>query len=139
MLYLLCVQKNKMRDQYVLDASALLALINQEPGSDRVAEVLQKSIMSAVNLSEVAAVLSGITIGEADIRMMLRELVAKVIPYDAEQAYTSAFLRKATKNLGLSLGDRACLALGRIKNLPVITADKIWQTLDCGVEIKLIR
>lgn len=131
--------KKKMPDKYVLDASALLALINKESGSEQVEKILPKCVMSAINLSESAAVLASISIPQEKIKDMLSELVREIIPFDHEQAFEAAFLRNVTKNYGLSLGDRACIALGRVKKIPVITADKIWADIACGVEIHLIR
>ena len=128
-----------MSDKYVLDASALLALINKEPGGEKVREFLPKCIMSAVNLSESAAVLASISIPHENIKSILTELVGEIIPFNDEQAFEAAFLRNLTKSIGLSLGDRACLALGRLKKLPVITADKVWANIDYGVDVHLIR
>ena len=127
------VVKNKMSNRYVLDASALIALINKEPGGEKVVKILPRCIMSAINLSESAAVLSSISMPYENIKNILAELVREIIPFDAEQAFETAFLRDLTKNIGLSLGDRACIALGRLKKLPVITADKVWTSINYGV------
>jgi ribonuclease VapC len=124
---------------YVLDASALLALINEEKGFEKVAEFLPKSIMSAVNFSECISVLASIGIPEQDIKYTLKELLGTIIDFDREQAYMTAFLREHTKKFGLSLGDRACIALAKLKQIPVVTADKIWSQINCGVEVILIR
>lgn len=128
-----------MSDKYVLDASALLALINKEPGSEKVGKILPKCMMSAINLSESATILVSISIPHEKIKSILTELIGEIIPFDNEQAFEAAFLRNLTKSIGLSLGDRACLALGKLKNLPVVTADKVWSTIDCGVDVHLIR
>lgn len=63
----------------------------------------------------------------------------EVIPFDEDQAYEAGLLRTATRDAGLSLGDRGCLSLSRVKGLPVLTADKTWLDLRVGVEVKVIR
>lgn len=100
----------------VLDASALLALLNAEPGSRAVEENLSGAAVSAVNLSEVIAKLSERGMPEAAIRTALEGLGLDVRPFDTAMAYSAGTLRAATRGLGLSLGDRACLALGATLN-----------------------
>ena len=123
----------------VLDASALLALLNQEPGQEVVAEVLSKSLVSAVNLSEVVAKLMDQAIPKDDIQEILAALDLSVIPFDEEQGIVAGQLRSLTKEYGLSLGDRACLALGLQTQHPVVTADRNWAKLQISLEIQLIR
>ena len=125
--------------QVVLDASALLALVNEEKGCEMVADYLPNAIMSTVNLSETATVLMDIGIELGLVEEILTGLIDQPEPFTNEQAYIAASLRKSTKKLGLSLGDRACLSLAKMKNFPVITADKIWQKLDINLDIRLIR
>ncbi len=123
----------------VLDASALLAIFLGEIGADRVEKHLQTAMISAVNLAEVVA--SGVDRGlqlETLITGISR-LPVEIMPFDAEQAYLTASLRPATRHLGLSLADRACLALGFSKHLPVLTADQIWAKADVGVKVEVIR
>jgi ribonuclease VapC len=116
--------------KWVLDASAILAFLNQERGKDIVAEILSKgAIVSRVNLSEVICKLIESGIPEAEIRLVLSYLDLIVINFDEELAWETARLLSATKSIGLSLGDRACLGLARQLNLPVATADKIWAKL----------
>ncbi|MEN8237114.1 MAG: type II toxin-antitoxin system VapC family toxin [Pseudomonadota bacterium] len=124
---------------YVLDASALLALVNRETAAEKVAEVLPQSMMSSVSVSECVAVLSMIGMPHDEIEDMLFDLVPHVEDFTVEQALEAAYLRKITKSKGLSLGDRACIALGKTSGKIVITADKIWDSIDCGVKIKVIR
>lgn len=95
--------------------------------------------MSSVNLAEVATFFTngGAAIGE--VRDVLTDLHLAIVPFDDELAYDSAGLRPATKHLGLSLGDRACLALAKREGLPALTADLAWAGLDIGVEVQLIR
>jgi PIN domain nuclease of toxin-antitoxin system len=123
----------------VLDASALLAMLNSEPGASMVAKNLPGAIISAVNLSEVIAKLSGAGIPEREIHHILEPLSLEVAQFDQEQAYQSGFLRPSTMKIGLSLGDRACLSLGKKLAMVVLTADQNWATLSLGIEIQLIR
>jgi PIN domain nuclease of toxin-antitoxin system len=95
--------------------------------------------MSTVNLSEVVSVLMDIGISKEEAETTTAELLSEIIAFDQQQAYAAASLRKITKPYGLSLGDRACLALGKIKNLPVITADKAWTKISQNIKIICIR
>ncbi|GAB4207677.1 MAG: PIN domain-containing protein [Coleofasciculaceae cyanobacterium] len=124
---------------YVLDASALLALLNNEPGAEQVAAVLTEAVISSVNLSEVVARLADAGRAETEIREFLGALELEVTSFDAEMAYHAGMLRPLTRHLGLSLGDRSCLALGQVLGLPVITADRTWGELDIGIEIQVLR
>jgi ribonuclease VapC len=100
--------------QGVLDASALLALLNQERGSERVAAIItDKAAISTVNFSEVVAKLSNDGMPNEMIRDLLDSLELEVIDFDTELAYQTGLLRPLTKHAGLSLGDRACLALAQ--------------------------
>ena len=123
----------------VLDSSVLLAVLFREPGADAVNLRLPGAKISAVNLSEVAAKMTerGVPLEKA-VEILSRQPL-EVIPFDAEQAYIAASLRPVTRNLGLSLGDRACLALGLKWGLPVITADQLWAKADVGVRVEIIR
>jgi PIN domain nuclease of toxin-antitoxin system len=124
----------------VLDASAILAVINREPGEEKLTpELLASSVGSAVNLAEVHTKLvsRGWTSGEAweDATSPVRE----VVPFDQEQARITGDLVLQTASLGLSLGDRACLALGIALNAPIYTAEKAWKKLKLGLAIHVIR
>ena len=123
----------------VWDASALLLLLQQEPGWQELAQRLPKGTMSSVNLSEVAVKLleSGGTPGTT--REVLEGLPIEIRDFTADLAYRAAELRGATKHLGLSLGDRACLALGLSQGSRVLTGDRAWLRLDLGIEIELAR
>lgn len=96
-------------------------------------------MISTVNLSEVVATAVERGLMLESVMPGLTRLSLEVIPFDAEQAYLAASLRPATRKLRLSLGDRACLALGLKKGLPVLTADKLWATADVGVQVEVIR
>lgn len=125
--------------KYVLDASALLALLNNEAGVDVVREILPDAIISAVNFSEVIAWLTRLQIPEEEVSDILDVLGLTIIPFDTELAYKTGQLAEITKSLGLSLGDRACLALAIKLNAIAVTADKIWGNLGNMVQIKMIR
>ena len=129
----------------VLDASALLAYLQGEPGSDLVATALtQGTTLSAVNWAEVLSKLSERGKPPQDVAAQLRDLgllvqAIQIYPVDEELALMIAELLTATRAMGLSLGDRACLALALKLNLPALTADKIWSSVDVGVSVRLIR
>jgi len=123
----------------VLDASALLALLQAESGSDEVARVLPRAALSSVNLSEVVARLVENGMPEAEVQEALDDLGYTIYPFDRELAFLAGHLRPATKSQGLSLGDRACLALGLRLSLPVLTADRAWKDLPLDVEVRLLR
>lgn len=124
---------------FIFDASAVIILLNQEPGHDFVKKYISQSMMSAVNLAEVITVLVSIGVPHTSATNIASELISEIIPFDTEQAAANAALRESTKPFGLSLGDRACLALAQIKQLPVITADKIWEKLTLPIEIMFAR
>ena len=125
----------------VLDASAIVALLRRETGCERVAELVSDpaASMSTVNLSEVVAKLAedGLTAGT--VRESIDRLQLKAIPFDAEAAFQAGFLRPLTRHLGLSLGDRACLALAQRLGLPAVTADRSWTALQLPVTVQVIR
>ena len=123
----------------VLDASVVLALLNEEPGADKLTpELLSNATCSTVNLAEVQTKLvsAGGSPDEAweDTLSPIREAV----PFTDEQARIAGSLVTQTRSLGLSLGDRACLALGLDLKAPVYTADKSWKKLKLGVKIHVI-
>jgi ribonuclease VapC len=123
----------------VLDASALLALLNEETGSDKVERYIPGAIINAVNLSEVIGKLAESGMPEDDIHEVVATLALHVIPFDTILSFKAEFLRPITRDMGLSLGDRACLATGMLMNLPVITSDKIWRDTGLPVNVILIR
>lgn len=122
-----------------MDSSAALAVLNSEPGAPEVWAHLPGAFISAVNVAEVATkMIDGGTPAESADEFVQR-LGLQVVPFGRADAVTTAGLRQGTKSAGLSLGDRACLALARLRGLPVLTADKIWANLDVGVDVRLIR
>lgn len=114
---------------WVLDASALLALLFGEPGGELVEQGLAASSISAVNLSEVMHKSLERGVGVDTLRDDLEELGVDVVAFDGTTAEEVANLRELTTPAGLSLGDRACLALARQLNLPAVTADRVWEEL----------
>lgn len=128
----------------VLDASAVLALVQGEPGSELVADVLRDAVISTVNWAEIAGKVraegtNGNEAGPAVLRYDLCALGLRLVEFSAEQADVAGELKEGTRELGLSLGDRACLALGIERGEPVITADRAWERLSLGVAIEAIR
>ena len=123
----------------VADASAIIAFLVSEPFRGFNEERLGNAVISAVNLSEVLARLPEIGVPEADTVAAVSRLNLRVIAFDEAQAHAAARLRALTRRAGLSLGDRACLALGASLGYPVVTADRAWAGLDLGVEVLLIR
>lgn len=124
----------------VLDASALLALLQGEPGADCVADgVAQGAVISAVNLSEVVAKLSEKGMSGDSIHGVLDPLGMDVRALDTDLAYTAGVLRPLTRSAGLSLGDRACLALSQALRLPVLTTDRSWESLRLDLTVQVVR
>ena len=125
----------------VLDASAVLAAILEEPGADVVVEALRSgAAMSTVNVGEVAARLHQDGWSDSEVALVFDSLGIEALPFDLAAALMSGRLRPVTSRLGLGLGDRACLAAGRIEGCPVLTSDRSWQELDIAdVDVRCIR
>jgi|tagenome__1003787_1003787.scaffolds.fasta_scaffold20608262_1 ribonuclease VapC len=123
----------------ILDSSAVLAVLNNEAGSQIVTAMLEDALISAVNHAEVISKLveRGATLEQA--RAMLRIMDIGVVEFDRLTAERVGELRAGTKRLGLSLGDRACIALAEQKKTPALTGDRRWVGADCEAEIRLIR
>ncbi len=123
----------------VLDASAVLALLRQEPGSERVAEVIPEALISTVNVCEVIAKLveRGATPGQAE--EIVKSLPCEPVDFTLVHAFQAGVMRAETKSAGLSLGDRACLSLAMQEKLPAITADRRWLETNLSVDIQTIR
>ncbi len=123
----------------VLDASAVLAVLNGEPGEKKVIPLLAESAVSSVNLTEVAAKLLEAGMDEASAQIAVSVLgIGEILDFTEDSAWEAARLRPLTKQYGLSLGDRACLALARKLNVPAVTADKEWSKLKL-FKVTLIR
>jgi ribonuclease VapC len=125
----------------VLDASAVLALMQDEPGSAAVAAALPGALLGMVNLAEVVTKLCerGIPAGLA--RQAVASLGVRIAEFTEDQACLVGELRPLTRQAGLSLGDRACLALGKVSGAVVLTTEAIWPQVagSAGVEIRVIR
>lgn len=124
----------------VLDASALLAALNGEPGAEKLTlELLSTAVISTVNLAEVQSklVARGLSPDVAWTAALVP--VKEAIPFTAQQAKAAGSMVAETRGLGLSLGDRACLALGLALQAPVYTADRSWKNLKLGLRIHVIR
>jgi PIN domain nuclease of toxin-antitoxin system len=127
----------------VLDTSAVLAVIFGEDGAERVAPLLLPSaaMISAVNLAEIATKLIERDYSDEDVRITVDDLRAMARPLDTETAILTGLLRRPTRSRGLSLGDRACLALARTEGCAAVTADRNWRDIAAavGVPIEVIR
>lgn len=123
----------------VLDSSALLCVLNGEPGAERVAEVLPSAVIGAVSLAEVVAKLRerGLTVEEA--AEVISGLHLDVRPLTAAQAIAAGHLGPSMRALGLSLGDRTCLALAVELGAVALTADPSWTEANVGVTVEVIR
>ncbi|HEX7183531.1 MAG TPA: type II toxin-antitoxin system VapC family toxin [Thermoanaerobaculia bacterium] len=125
---------------WVLDASAVLAMLQEEPGGEVVQDLLGNAVISSVNWSEVIQKALDRQVEINGLRQDLEALGLQVVPFTAPRAERTAFLRATTKHLGLSLGDRACLALAAELGLPAVTVDKIWKDLPIDdMEIRVVR
>ncbi len=122
----------------VIDASTLLAYLQGERGAADAGEYCKSAMMSAVNLTEVFQK-SIERQGLAIVQAIVHQANIEIVPYGAEQAALVAELYLATKGKGVSLADRACLALGRSCQLPVVTGDHAWEGLELGVELVFFR
>jgi PIN domain nuclease of toxin-antitoxin system len=125
----------------ILDASAVLALLQGETGAEHVREALRLSVchINAVNLTEVAGKLME-RLGNLDqVRALLAIPGLETLPVTEENALVAAELTVQGKALGLSLGDRLCLASGLQEKALVLTADQIWLQLGTGPKVELIR
>ena len=124
----------------VFDASAVLAAIFEEPGADRVVALWAEgeNLLSAVNYAEVVSKLAERGMNEAEIAVVFEGVPLAVTTFDRRTAHQAGLLRPATKPFGLSLGDRACLALGLVRQARVVTAERIWKKVR-GIDVDVIR
>jgi len=124
----------------VLDASALLAVLNREPGAERLTpQLLSAAISSTVNLAEVQSKLVSRGIKPDEAWEATISPIRESAVFTDEQAKIAGSLIARTSGFGLSIGDRACLALGIALKAPVYTADRSWKNLKLGVRIHLVR
>jgi ribonuclease VapC len=129
-------------NRIVLDTSALLAILHQEEGAEIFTEqfdLLENAKMSTVNIAEAYGKLVALGISPEDAWEAVIAPVPEILDFDPEQAKIAGRLLPKTRSLGLSLGDRACLALGIALKAPVYTADRAWKSLSLGIPIHVIR
>jgi ribonuclease VapC len=128
-----------MTTEVVMDSSAILALAFRERGREHVAVALAGAAISSVNLTEVMSKLLDSGLSPDQVDHQLDAFSLRVANFDRDLAMRTALLRAATRHKGLSLGDRACIALAMREKAPVMTADTVWADLDLPVEVVLIR
>lgn len=130
-----------MSERILLDASALLCVINDEKGSGFVEPFLREFCISAVNFSEVTSKLIDFGMSASDARTKSLAIPVDVIAFDAGIAVEAGTLRETTRPFGLSFADRACLATARSHGIRVLTADRAWERLSdlLSLEIVLVR
>jgi PIN domain nuclease of toxin-antitoxin system len=123
----------------VLDASALLAFLHDEPGGSEVAAVLQGSLVSTVNWAEVVqkALAHGVDI--AGMQTDFSDIGVTFVPFSTNQAELAAGIWSGNRTAGLSLADRACLALALDRQAPALTADRAWRDLSLGIDVHVLR
>lgn len=123
----------------VLDASALLAFLHEESGGELVATALKEGLVSTVNWAEVIQKAMQQDVPIDGMATELQEIGVSFVPFSAGQAELAASLWQVTRGRGLSLADRACLALAIERNARVYTADRVWADLELDLEIQLLR
>lgn len=123
----------------VLDASALLAYLQGEPGGSIIEALMASSVICAVNAAEVVGKLIDGGLDPAAASDVVASLPLTIVALDATRGLRAGTLRQATRSRGMALGDRCCLSLAEAEGAPAVTADRLWAQLDIGVEIQLIR
>lgn len=127
-------------NEIVLDASVVLVILNREPGSDKLTpEMLNSAVSSSVNVAEVHGKLVDWGLHSDDAWAATLSPIREVIDFSSEHARLAGDLIAKTRSHGLSLGDRACLALGLAMQAPVYTADRSWKNLKLGIRIYVVR
>jgi PIN domain nuclease of toxin-antitoxin system len=128
-----------MNDDVVLDASAILAVLNREPGADVIFPLLAQALISSVNYAEALAKLVDQGASDEQARKAVFDLGVDVVDFDRPLADRSGELRLLTRHRGLSLGDRACIALGEREGVPIVTTDRNWRDILPGLDIRVVR
>ena len=123
----------------VLDASALLALVNAERGADEVAAYVAEAAISSVNWCEVYGKLRAVGIDGDTLAGEIGQTGIVIVPFDDSDARAAGELLLSTRDAGLSLADRACLAFAQRLGVPAVTADRSWVRLDIGVDVTCVR
>jgi PIN domain nuclease of toxin-antitoxin system len=128
-----------LRDLAVLDSSAILAVFFNEPGAEIVLPIVQGALLSTINLAEVHARMLERGSQTQQAWNWISTLQCDICFFSDTQARMAAELRLITRPFGLSLGDRACLALAMERRATVYTTDRVWKQLDLGIEVEVIR
>jgi ribonuclease VapC len=128
-----------MVGEIVVDASAALAFLRNEPGGERVPSFLARGTMSVVNYAEVAQRFWRDDLDPTQRLADLTDLGLQVVRLESDVALLAAELIRKTKPFGCSLADRICLAEGLVRNLPVLTADRPWDQIGLTVRIERLR
>jgi ribonuclease VapC len=123
----------------VLDSSAVMAVMFGEPGQERVLETLPGALLSTVNLGEIISILTSRGVDAGVAENAVRRLGVDIVDFSASHARVTGQLRTATKAAGLSLGDRACIALGIERQAEILTTDRAWATIETPATISVIR
>ncbi len=123
----------------ILDASAILAFLFREPGAELVGPHIAGATVSSVNWSEVLGRFARMGLPIETVDLQLQNGGCRMVEFSRRQALLAAELIPVTAHPGLSLGDRACLAVGLETGLPVLTADRAWTSLSLGLDIRSIR
>jgi PIN domain nuclease of toxin-antitoxin system len=129
-----------MASKIVFDSSALIMLFAKEPGYEYVRQNLKYAMISSVNIAEVYKYCIEVqNLSEDDCRNLIALCGIKIIDFCEEQALTSAKIINYTKQYGLSLGDRGCIALATLKNCPILTCDTSWQKINLNIQFIMAR
>lgn len=123
---------------FVLDASAILAVLLAQPAGSEILELIPESLVSAVNVAEVVGRLSEAGTSVDRVHGLLGGLNLVVVPFDSGDAWATGLLRRRTRHERLSLGDRACLALAISRGLPALTTDGAWARLGLGKTVRVV-
>ena len=123
----------------VVDSSVLLAALRGEPNADQFLDGIDEAVVSTVIVAEVVSKLVSVGLSTEDAWRDATTAMDQIVDFDEQQARLAGELIQKTKQSGLSLGDRACLALGLVLKLPVYTADRAWKNVRVGVEVHLVR
>lgn len=123
--------------KYLLDTSALIALLKKESGYEMIEKIIANSAISSVNFSEFVAVLARSGISYIDIDEMIKDIVPEIIPFCEDTSTKAGKLITVTKDYGLSLGDRACIATGDHYQMEIHTTDKVWSKLQPQIATKI--
>lgn len=123
----------------VVDSSVLIAALRREPNADQFLLAVDEVVVSTLILAEVISKLVSVGLSAVEAWEAATTVMDRIVPFDEQQSRLAGELIQETKRVGLSLGDRACLALGLVLELPVYTADRAWSDIQVGVEIFVVR